>query len=224
MTLQQHANAACRSCSVLETSITNSIFPSSVGSSGEATLSRRVEGWKYMLWYGALHPWGRREVSGKAGISSFFWKISWLVTLHIFIFVASKFQGIFISAHLRNMSFKAFLCSSLRSLSSSTLQCVMVTQSFLQKVSTFCYLPRSKDQEEFILLCLVVQKERLEMAAALCRLLVGWRGKMQEKMSPADGEMRTGILYLWVFLAIALQWVTQKGKAGVGVKATGRGW
>lgn len=130
---------------------------------------------------------------------------------HIFIFLENfltcdvayihicsfKVSGYFyICSSEKHLSFKAFLCSSLWSLSSSTLQCVMVTQSFLQKVSTFCYLPRSKDQEEFILLCLVVQKERLEMAAALCRLLVGWRGKMQEKMSPADGEMRTGILYL----------------------------
>lgn len=44
MTLQQHGNAACRSCTVLETSITNSIFSSSVGSTRKAALSRRVEG------------------------------------------------------------------------------------------------------------------------------------------------------------------------------------
>lgn len=147
------------------------------------------------------------------------------VTLKLQLWIYAKFQGVFyICSSEKHLSFKAFLCSSLWSLSSSTLQSVMVTQSFLQKVSTFCYLPRSKHQEEFILLCLVVQKERLEVAAALCRLLAGWRGKMQEKLSPADGEMRMGILYLWVFLAVELQWVTQKGKAGVGVKATGRGW
>lgn len=42
MTLQQHGNAACRSCSVLEASRTNSIFLSSVGSTGKAV----VEGWE----------------------------------------------------------------------------------------------------------------------------------------------------------------------------------
>lgn len=44
----------------------------------------------------------------------------------------------------KQLSFKAFLCSSLWSLSSGTLQSVMGTQSFLLKVSTFCYLPSSK--------------------------------------------------------------------------------
>lgn len=51
-------------------------------------------------------------------------------------------------------------------------------------------------QEEFILPYLVVHKGELEVCPALCRLLVGWRGKMQEKVSPADGEMRMGVLYL----------------------------
>lgn len=89
----------------------------------------------------------------------------------------------------KQLSFKAFLCSSLWSLSSGTLQSVMGTQSFLLKVSTFCYLPSSKALGgSSILLYLVVQKEGLEVAAAWCRLLVGWRGKMQEKVSPADGE------------------------------------
>lgn len=42
----------------------------------------------------------------------------------------------------------------------------------------------------------MVHKGELEVCPALCRLLVGWRGKMQEKVSPADREMRMGVLYL----------------------------
>lgn len=133
-----------------------------------------------MLLCGVLHPWGRKEVSGKAGISWFFGKMCFLdfCDFEAAIMNVCNVSGCFYSCSSeKHLPFKVLLCSSLWSLSSGTLQRVMVTQ----KISFWRFQPSLtcpavrlwEDQEEFILLYLVVQKEGGEVAAALCRLLDG---------------------------------------------------
>lgn len=149
------------------------------------------------------------------------------VTLKLQLWIYTTLQGVFIAAHPRNIC----LLRHSYVLACGHYQVALCRVWWGLKVSSWRFQPsvtcpaaRLWEDQELLLLYLVVQKEGLEVAAAWCRLLVGWRGKMQEKVSPADGKMRMHILYVWVFLAVELHWIAQKGKAGVGVKGTGTGW